>query len=86
MTSLDIAVNLMRAIDAYAFDYKEQGKLGASRRAVERAVMDLAARHTLTPADAAPHTKCKHCAGTCVGEQDGNRIVLRCIQCRAQEE
>jgi len=29
---------LMRVIDAYAFDYKEQGKLGPSRRAVELAI------------------------------------------------
>lgn len=32
--------DLMRVIDAYAFDYKEQGKLGPTRREVARALSE----------------------------------------------
>lgn len=46
---------------------------------------DSANRHALSPADSIPHRPCKSCGGTQIGEQDGNRIVLRCIQCRQRE-
>ena len=53
-----------------------------------RAVWDAAisSRPTLTPADSHPHSPCKSCGGTQIGEQDGNRIVSRCIQCRRKDE
>jgi hypothetical protein len=42
--------DLMRVIDAYAFDYKEQGKLGPTRREVARAIDEALASREEAPA------------------------------------
>lgn len=54
--------------------------------AIDEMKADTSCRHNLSPADSIPHRPCKSCGGTQIGEQDGNRIISRCVQCRAREE